>query len=218
MRTVLNSYPQEGLVRVAIVGKIQWELTGFSGAPGINTWFARAGVPSDDPWEEFNSQIRAFYQNMRTYMAPGLTVSSIPVLRLYDDESGTLLEAGGLGAQSPVVSGAGAGSGDVSRATMAKLQFVTDAIRKNRVLRGGIYFGPIASVALTGDGQIGSGFIAAVDEAVGGMLDVLNTRLVVWGQPQRDPVTDAITEPGMTGFVQHVGVMAAPAVLRSRRD
>lgn len=200
------------------VGKIQWELSGFSGAPGINTWYCRQNVVGENQFEEFNTQLRAFYQTLRQYLASGVVVSSIPVLRVYEDTTGELLEAGSLGPQENVTSIATGSDSTLSRATMAKLQFITNDIRRNRVLRGGIFFGPLSEAAIGNDGSILPVFLTDVNTAVAGLLDLLNARLVVWGQPILAADGTTVVAPGLAGDVQAVGVMSQPAVLRSRRD
>lgn len=211
---------------MAGIVKVQYELNGWDGSPGINSWYftpSGVGVSFEDVAEAGASLVHDFYTTLVAYWAAGVTAALLPVFRAYEHTTGELLEAGGLTALDPVVSTGSAAASDQSRASQAKLQFVTDQIRGNRVLRGGIYFGPINGNAIEGDGTLEPDFKTAVGTAVEGMLDLLgNTRLVVWGQPFERPLApgspDTEQVPGAFGHVQSVGVADKPAILRSRRD
>lgn len=201
---------------MATIYKVQFELNGWDGAPGINSWYCveTAGPGADlDDWCQL---LASFYDNLKVYWAAGVSAAILPAIRGYDHASGDLVFADSAPTIAPIVSTGSSSASDQSRASQLKLQFVTDKIRRNRLLRGGIFFGPINGNAIEGDGTVEPDVKTAVATAVEGLLDIAGDfRLVVWGQPIDVGAGDDV---GVFGHVQQVTVADKPAVLRSRRD
>lgn len=194
--------------------KLQVELGAFPGAPGVNSWFCRQAVGSslsDAEVAAFAADLRTFYDTAKTYMAPNVTMQVLGTFDVFDDGDGSLIARRGFTA--PAVVTAGAGSSATSRATQLKLQAITNTIRGNRIVRGGIYLGPVSNSAINGtDGSVASTPRTAIIAA----MNTLRTRAgeaqwAVWSAPKPGLV-------GSSGPVASCNVMAKPAVLRSRRD
>lgn len=206
---------------MANVWRIQAELSGWSGGPGINTFHFTADPLENTNANDMADMLHTMYTELIAGLIAGVTVNIIPVVRRFDDATGELLDVSSLSSRAPIISPAATSSGNLSRATMAKLGFITDVILRNRVLRGGIYFGPINEVWLTEAGEIHPDTIAQIVDAFEGLIAPLEgAGLAVWSQP-REVIGDdgePFDRPGKVGDVKSVLVASQPAVLRSRRD
>lgn len=197
-------------------------LSGFSGAPGITLFHARfSAVPILEDYQGFANDVRACYSTLANYLKAGLTIDIHPDVEVFDDATGTLQTVAAITPPARVT-GSG-GSGRTSHADMICVQLRTDAIVRGRRLRGRHFHGPLDSLDIRADGTMDPVVTAAVTNAYNGLLDVAHGRLVVWSRPT--PVEDGDDSrvapnnaDGSSGFVQNVGVMGVPAVLRSRRD
>lgn len=206
------------MVAMATIHKFRVELAGFPGAPGVNTFYALApsqGVGTGATVDDFSQQLKSFYTTLRSYLPAGMSMngpSSADVLNV---------ETGDLETRIPVATPWNETGGDASsatsRATMAKLRFLTDRVHRGRFLQGGIFFGPLTDGAISGAGAILPTFDNAVNTATQGLLDIVgDLRLAVWSSP-KEATANRPGSVGTYGYVQQVGVMPVPAVLRSRR-
>lgn len=194
--------------------RIKVELGAFPGAPGLNTWFVRQAVGStlaDTDVSAFMTDLRTFYDTIKVYMAPNVTMQILGDYDELQDADASLVSRNAVTA--PAVVTAGAGSSATSRATMLKLQAITNTVSNNRLVRGGIFLGPVSNSAINGtDGSVAS----TPRTTVIGAMNALRTRSgearwAIWRQPR----------PGLAGSagpVASCNVFAKPAVLRSRRD
>lgn len=198
---------------MAAISRFRVQLGGWPGAPGLNTFHALApseAVPTQAAVNDFSSQLQSMYDDLRGNLLQGFTATIDPIVDTFDVESGDLLARKAV-TTSWTVNGGDAVSA-TSRATQAKFQYNTDSIRGNRVVRGGIFFGPLTDNALsTTGGTPTTTFQNLVRTAHDGLLDIAGfMRLAVYSRP-RDG------ESGGYGYVQSVSVMRVPAVLRGRR-
>lgn len=204
---------------MGVVVRTQVELTGWVGAPGLMTfhWVANGDdVPSGIVANDFTAQLRSMFDDLKAYLAVGVTVRIPEEHRCIDTDTGNLVTVVSTNPVAPVAS-SDTGSA-TSRATMAKFQYTTDGIRGNRFVRGGPFFGPISDGAMTTQGAMAPAFLAAVPSAHEGLLDVVGDgRLVIYSVPFEGDA-DNDPRPGMRSFVQSASAWSTPAVLRSRRD
>lgn len=201
-----------------LIHKFQCALSGFAGAPGVNTFYALApsqGLGNGASVDDFAQQLKAMYEALKSYLAPPLTVSGPTSCDVLDIETGELSTR--LPVATPWTVVQSTGTSETSRATMAKHRYITDRVHRGRFLQGGIFFGPLDDAAISASGTINSTYDTAVATAYGGLLDVLgDLRLAVYSG--KKPATDnRPASAGTFGYVQSVGVMPVPAVLRSRR-
>lgn len=192
--------------------RTQVELTGWIGAPGLWTfhWTGTGDdVPSQNSANIFTANLRSMINDLRLYLAVGVTAQVPQEHRVLDVDSGNLIDILTTD-EVPAVVSSDTGA-QVSRATMAKFHYITDGIRNNRLVRGGIFFGPLSDSALTAQGTLVPAFLDAIPQAHGGLLDILGSRLVIYSTPRNG-------EPGQRAYVQSASAWATPAVLRSRRD
>lgn len=197
---------------MAALLKFTVNLTGWSGGPGVSTYYAATitDTVADDTIGNFMQQLASMYDDLRTYLVGGTRVDIAPDVELLDYTSGQLF---GLRSITPPASVLAPGTGSsTSRATMCKFRYRTDAVVNGRLLRGGNFLGPLNESAITDQGSINPVLLSAIPASHEGMLDILGiARLVVWHRP----VDGA---GGDVGYVQSASGNPTPAVLRSRRD
>jgi hypothetical protein len=196
---------------MANVFKYRVNLTGWSGAPGVNTfWASGPGDISAADINDFGTELGQMYFGLRDILAPSVSATLDTTVSEYAEATGALVAV--HSATTWTNSALGTGTGNLSRAEMLKFQYVTDAIVGNRILRGGIYFGPINETAIDDNGAVLATVKTNVANAHDGLLDIVGPlRLGVWHQPRNGA-------GGSFGHVQGVGVAAVPGILRSRRD
>lgn len=188
-------------------------LSGWTGGPGVNTIYASGGLgtPPADFADTFAQGLGGAYQDLSTLLIDGLTVDIDSEVRVFEAVTGDLLQIVQI-APPDVLEGTG-GQTSLSRATHIKLHFQTDQIVKKRMLRGGIYFGPIVGSAIDANGQIPLSVQSQVRSAWQNLTSSSGEDgLGVWHQPRKGQAD------GQFGWARNVSVMPQPAVLRSRRD
>jgi hypothetical protein len=201
---------------MTLVSQFKVELSGWSGGPGINTFHALAfeeGQPSQPALDDFADMLAAPFEAGKPYFVGNATCSLLPEVKVFDVGTGELRQVRKVGTWTV---NTGSHITTNSRATMAKMQFVTDRVLRNRILRGGTYFGPIDDSAISPQGGIVQAAQDTLAQSWAGLIDANITaqlRLCVYSRPNALKGYE-----GVTGYVQQVNVMSKPAVLRSRRD
>lgn len=186
-------------------------ITGFDGGPGVNTIYSTVGqeFPDQNHPQPFMDLWITAQNALSDYLAPGVVWQPEVQVKRLEVETGNLLGLFSCGTTEVIADNDA--DGNISRATQAKLQFLTDHFRNNRVLRGGYFFGPLGENSLDNDGRITASFRMAVQDAFNGMLDIAGgMRLVVWHRPTNGG------SDGAFGHVQEVSVGQYPATLRGR--
>lgn len=186
---------------------------GFIGAPGVNTLaFRSTATLSGDFFAETGLLLESVYSDLMELGAPLVSWELDSAVRVVDDATGDLVGVGSVPSWRVVAAGQ-SGYGNLSRASQLKLRFNTSEIVRNRMLRGGIYFGPINENCFEDNGRINPGVPLMVAEAFGGVTDIAgDTQLAVWSRPDENGAN------GTSGLVDSVTCSLTPAVLRSRRD
>ena len=199
-------------------------LTGFVGAPGINTWHGEEsvlGFDDEDP-QAFADAVRAVYFAAKAYLAPGVEVIFPGEVTWHDEATGTLREPFGIVAPQTVTSTSTPGEGQNPRASQSIVQLHTAVVRRGRRLQGRHFFGPASGFCFGPDGLLNTNALNGLRSAYGGIFDQPGPNLVVWGPPiyERDAdgnPTDTVIAPGKKGTVTSVSVSATPGTLRSRK-
>ncbi len=192
------------------VYRAQIVLDGWTGGPGVNTlWFTKGDPLGEDAEtaQQIISELQTVYDQFMDRLAPGVTAEPLSLVDKIDEVSGSLLARYGVSTWKLTST---TSAGQMSRATQAKMRFVTNVIWQGRVLQGGPFIGPLAENTLTNDGAIGATTGPALVAAWGTFLSGPGPRLAVYSQPKDGQ--------GRVGDVSSVAVKPRPAVLRSRRD
>ena len=196
-------------------------LSGFIGAPGINTWHGQGGLQgggiNESDAENFQLAIRAVYNAMLLYIAPGVTISFPGEMTLHDVETGQLVNVIPLDPLPDLVASDVVASAQESRATQLVVHHATDDVRRGRRLAGRHFIGPASGYALDGAGQVKADARNAIQAAYGGIVDVEGSNLCVYGAPITNEF-GTVVAAGQLAVVKAVTVRSKPGVLRSRRD
>lgn len=186
---------------------------GFIGAPGVNTLaFRSTATLSGDFFAETGLLLQSVYTDLKDLGAPLVSWELDPSVRVVDDATGDLVGVGSVESWRVVASGQ-SGYGNLPRASQLKFRFNTSEIVRNRMLKGGIYFGPINENCFEDSGRITGDVLLLVGEAFGGVTDIAgDTQLAVWSRPDENGAN------GTSGLVDSVTCSVTPAILRSRRD
>lgn len=208
------------------VVRVRCPLTGFSGGPGVNTWFIDdAFIGGGDEPEQVGfalADLRAFYQSLRAGIQQDVTISFEPQVAVLDVPSGQVQQV--ITSESTPLPVNGTGTSPTSHATMVKTRLLTGVFSDGREIRGGPFIGPIGPNGIAGNGDLTSQTVTDYTAALNTLISALpihGTSLQVYRRPRAadagasPPVT---ARPGQKAAVVNAGVFPRPAVLRSRRD
>lgn len=206
--------------RVGTVYRFKANLTGFIGGPGVNTWhmcqIGEIGGADQSDLEGMASDIAAVYTAVKAHLVNSVRVNIDPVVEGFDIATGNLESVHGIAAPAEVAGTSATLT--LSRATQVCVRLQTDALRGNRQVQGRHFLGPIGGSAFGADGQISSSVRTLIQNAYGGVTDVLgDARLVVWAQ-RNDKMERPDARAGRIGYVQSVIANATPGTLRSRKE
>jgi len=204
------------------ISHLKANLSGFSGAPGVNSWFVVnvAGGPGLDVTaaNAAGTALRQFYTGVTTHLQDDVTVTIDPEVINLDDINGQPQGSVSMDASLPAVNGVGASP--ASHASMMKLRLRTVEYQDGRRIQGGPFIGPIHGGAIQDSGDLTSAAQTALTSAATDLLaDFVAAGLagIVWRRPR--PASSPLgARDGSSALVTSVGVFSRPAVLRSRRD
>lgn len=193
-------------------------LTGFIGAPGINTWHGEAGEfeLGNLNAQEFAASVHAAYDAMKSRFASDVVITFPGEVTEHVEETGALVRVHAVPTGDPIASTGGAGTSNLSRANQIVVRLLTDITREGRRLNGRHFIGPINTAQLGANGQITAQARESIEFAYQGVLDAAGGHLVVWGPPRGAP-GDAEFVPGKKATVQSVAINSTPGTLRSRK-
>lgn len=197
------------------IARFRVELTGWNGAPGVNTWHfveATPGLAWEDYIDPTAALIRSAYNTMAGLIASGVKCQVLPEVDLLNIADGQLVRKMQVGTLPTSVTGTGSASA-IGRVEQVRVKLVTDKVVGRRLLQGRHFIGPMAGAALSSDGTLSTSSRGTVATAYQGVTDALGARLAVWARPGGKGATD-----GEFGHVQSVVAGTTPGVLRSRRD
>lgn len=199
---------------MASIIQIPVALTGFEGAPGYNTWHFTSGdigtIPADV--QTAAEELYAFYDTCRSLLRSQMKVTFPGEAKILTIDTGDLESLVNYDLTNDTVTSSGT-NGVISRATMIKVKLRTDTVVRNRILQGGIYFGPLSEQGCDNSGNVSAVGRNTIIGALQGSFTGLGPKLQVWSRP--DPRKGY---PGVAGDVTAVNVKTSLAVLRSRRD
>lgn len=189
------------------------ELTGFVGAPGLNTWFFLNSSLTQSVADGISGGLKLFYEELAANRTLQCTVQAPVDVAELDPASGQTIGFAVPADTSWEVAQPTGGS-SVSRATQLKLRLLTGQFQNGRQVRGGVFIGPVDGGVLDLAGQVRSTsrqeVVTAAQNLVGN-LNLVGVELAVYSRPTPSRAG--------SGFVaSSVDVAPQPAVLKSRRD
>jgi hypothetical protein len=188
---------------------------GWDGAPGINVLMFSAGTLldlNDVAVQSAYDEIHTLFSDLKTYLAPGLTVNVSTEAGIIDAATGDLVNIIPVATSGGPITSTGS-SGEVTRAAQLNVRHTTDVFLRGRRLKGRSFIGPIAAGLFDSQGNIASASAAFVTNKFVAMTSGVGVRLAVWQRP-----STANGGVGTFGDVVLSECQATPGILRSRRD
>lgn len=197
---------------MATIMRIRWSITGLTGLPGLHTtyWTGASSTPVQADATDVSGRVRAFWDGVKTILAPGVTVSTAASVELLDVATGTLVGQLGPGSQTAVVS---TGANANPSATMMLLRYTTATVINGRRLQGRSFIGPTATATNTGGRVTPASNTTLLTAANALFTGATASALVCWHRPDRVTHTGGAVAP-----VTVTGTAIDFAILRSRRD
>lgn len=191
-------------------------LTGWEGAPGLNTLHWSKGTlvarPGPSDVAAFHAEIAAAWTVGKGYCCDGWSMEVEPTVDIIDVDSGNITGVITSSAAAPTATQGTAVISKVARNTVLNIAYSTDIWNAGRRLRGRTFFGPLNQEALGEDGQILQSCVDAMEDAFVAITSGIGPRLAVYSRPSGGP------DAGFYGDVVQVSVRRKPGSLVSRRD
>lgn len=193
--------------------RVRTVLTGWSGAPGYQTFYFSpiSATPTQAEVNDVGARVRTFWSAIAGLIAIPVGISVQPGVDFIDPTNGQLTGSGAISPVPAVVVGTAAGDFYAPGIVM-NLTMETGVTQSGRRVRGRSFIGPITE-SIAGAGTLLSTSISTLQTAAGPLIAAGTTpsRLLVWSRPK----------PGRAGgafFVTATPVPSKLAHLRSRRD
>lgn len=193
-------------------------LSGFTGAPGINTFHGSGDVLPINATQaqQFADEIKAVYLAIQSVFASGVTITFPGEMTMHEELTGELVDVFAVTPPATVSSSGSLSDSNMPRSTQAVVRLNTGVIRDGKRLVGRHFIGPINQTAVGTDGQMMTASRTLIAGAYGGILDLIGPNLFVYGPVKKDANGNA-TSAGRLGRVTGVSVLTVPGTLRSRK-
>lgn len=189
-------------------------LTGWEGAPGLNTiYWTKGTLVSVGPTEvqNWHDDIGQAWAAVKGYCCDSWTLTVQAQADIIDVESGNITGVVTADGTEFTASQTTGSVSAMSRATQACVALGTDVWANGRRLAGRVFFGPLNTEAFTEAGVLNGTAVAAMNSAFGTINTGTGPRWAVYHRPT------ALGGDGYYGDVTAINTRTRPAVLRSRR-
>lgn len=191
--------------------RVQW--TGFTGAPGVSTWYHDNSMPTDPvaPLAAFFTAIKSLFSSRVTWSFPTAGDD-------LDDATGTLT---GAATALPQASISGVDGGNYSAPSGVMVQWRTATIVHGHRLMGRTFLVPCAASATQSDGTMDDTKRGTLQAAANTLMAAYAGSLRVWNRPiyKRQPDgSRLLVRSGSSAPIVGTYVPDRISVLRSRRD
>lgn len=196
--------------------RVRLEWTGWAGGPGYTILHFSQGNPphvwNSETYDQLQSEIQAFTNAMKPYIARGVTITTPPGGEVIDAASGKIVDE--CWGSNPAAESVSSATGEPHPySTSVLIRFRGDRWINGRKAKGHMFFGP-CSQSVGGNGQaINSSFRALVQDNFVAMTSGAGPRLAIYHRPRTKASMD-----GTWSDVTIVDVSQKLAVLTSRRD
>lgn len=195
--------------------RVRTVLSGFTGAPGLNTFYFRPGTVGGSVADATDvcARVRAFWNGIAGILPSTMIAATAAIADVIDDTTGTLV--GAFASTTPPTAVAGSGAGEAYAPQVAALlQLNTASFFSGRRIQGRSFISPLTEAAILG----GVVPVATVSTITGSALTNLtpgapptSSALQVWRRPRG-------ATPGASYIVTAFAVPVKTATLKSRRD
>lgn len=188
--------------------RVSW--TGFSGAPGVSTFYLNAAASYPDP----AIATHQFFNAIKTYLPGSVQLNFPNTTDTLDAETGKLLTSG-TSAGAAAVSGTAGGTYEAAGGMVVK--WVTADIVDGHRVHGRTFLVPCSNAG-SGGGNPSSAQVSDINTAAGIMASTLGSAFIVWARPFVDPKGVKPSRAGSIHVVTGTNVPNEFVILRSRRD
>lgn len=208
---------------MAIIHRVRAVSTGWTGGPGLNTFYFRegAGTVADAAVAQLGAdRVRSAFAQLTGTYPNGHQVLVDPVVDAINDTTGILVQSFGVTPPAAVPGIGGPGYGPLASMLLATLR--TSGVVAGRRVAGRAFLGPVLN-SVEANGTPTPGQLTALNAFGTEMLNAGPTgpALVVWSRPVVATVPPALPVTPRAGSSWAVTSITAKdffAVLRSRRD
>lgn len=201
-----------------MVGIVRTEWSGTSGGPGLTQLAIMGGTGlSDITAQTAANAMRKFWDDIKSILPDELKLTVSPIVDIYDDASGELIDSETSPTTPAVVTGTA--SGGYAGGAGLKVNWNTGIIRNGRRVRGSTYIVPAAAICFSTTGTVVPGTATLVNTAASTLLAALDlgvVDMVVWSRPLI--VGGTVTRTGAVSLVASGSCSSKSAILRGRRD
>lgn len=197
------------------IGRLRFVWTGYSGAPGLSTfYFSGTDTSTFSATDAANARtaVETFFTAIRTKVATGITIASDGTCETIDPVSGAVVGSVYPGAPIGISGGGGPSSAPLSAA--ACISWVTGVSVNRRILRGRTFLSPLVPATWLASGTLDPSAVTQFVNAANALIADTTCQLVIWHRP--NPLksgNNGLVSPALTAKMNATG-----AVLRSRRQ
>lgn len=200
---------------MAVILRARAVLNGWSGAPGLNTWYFSPATPGGSIADATDvlARVRAFWNDISGVIPSAVTISTSPTVDAIEATTGTLV--GSYASTAPPTNVTGTGATEFyAPAVCALLQINTASFVAGRRVGGRSFINPLTEAAVAS----GSASVATIASITGAAI----LRITPSSPPTASfPIVWKRPVNGAGGSVWPVVAFSMPsklATLRSRRD
>jgi len=188
--------------------------SGFSGSPGISTFYCDAAANPD------LTHLAAFFAALTGYIPTGVQITFPTSGDTLNPTTGALVSNWSVGSAPAAVTMSG--SGPAASAQGPEVVWTTNDVADGRAVKGRTFLVPAAAGIFGTDGQLTTAVQTSIYTA-GGQIVGATPTFVVWHRPKRGPKPagggpSPITRTGSWSVITGRQVPRKVAVLSSRRD
>lgn len=197
------------------LARFRVSLTGWEGAPGLNTIYMSPGTLiggwDGDSTSAVGDDITSAYADRAGNFIDGVVIQVEPDVAIIDDATGALVNVVTMNDPPSNVTGSATGNA-IARGAAICLSLLTDNFDAGKRLQGRLFLGPISS-GVFDEGSIYGPTRTDFNDAFGSFLMPLTgARGAVWHRPSHG------ASDGYYGDIAGVVARARPSYLRSRVD
>ena len=181
--------------------RVRTALTGFPGAPGVQTLYGLDGGVLQGEW-------KAFLQSIQAFIPLDVEMNVQNGGEVIDEANGDVT---GVWAGSALDAVSGTNAGGYQAPTGFMIVWLTDQFINSRRLKGKTFIVPAASDQFDDTGRLSVSAAASIQGHVDTFLSSVEANLKVWHRPKNHA-------GGLSAFVTAAQVSRSAVVLHSRRD
>jgi hypothetical protein len=188
------------------IARVRFSWTGFTGAPGVSTFFADDAAAVIGP-------LRAFFTSVAGYLPSSVHIDSPTDGDIIDDATGALTGTYSHAAGTTLI---GTASDFYAGPVGACINWITGVVLDGHRVKGRTFLVPLTLDGYDSDGTLADAYRTGLQTAVGVLLADAAGHLKIWHRPLHATLSHG-ARAGGSATVVAAQVPDLAAVLRSRR-